>query len=110
MDLKVHIRDALLELKAASLSLQGNANDAAWHDLKEKYDLLFLGQHFNVIQSVELLHTLQAIFKIDIDPQTFNAVIPGICKELGMKTEALVSLEDISKPNPPISAYSITLY
>ncbi len=110
MDVKARIKDVLLELKSASLSLQGSVNDAVWHALMEKYDLLFLGQHFNVIHSAELLHTLQTVFKVDVDVQTLNAMIPGICKELGMKTEALVSLEYAAKPNPPISSYSITLF
>ena len=110
MDVKARIKDVLLELKSASLSLQGNVKDAAWHELMKKYDLLFLGQRLNVIQSVELLHTLQTVFKVDVDVQTLNAMIPGICKELGMKTEALVSLEYAAKPNPPISSYSITLF
>lgn len=110
MDLKARIKDALLELRSASLSLQGDVNDVTLHEFMEKYDLLFLGQYLNVIQSVELLHTLQTVFKVDVDAQTLNAMIPSICKELGMKTEAFVSLEDAAKPNPPISSYSITLF
>lgn len=110
MDPKSHIKDALLELKSASLSLQGNINDATLHELMQKYDLLFLGRNFNVIHSAELLHALQTVFKVDVDLQALNAMIPSICKELGMKTEAFVSLKDVAKPNPPIYSYSITLF
>lgn len=110
MELNQKIASALVELKQASLSIQGNVSHETWHDLIERYDMLFLGEKFNTIYCRELLHTLNEKFQVSVDIEELLSLIPQICSTLGMETGPLVRLEDAGKPNPPIADYSIELF
>lgn len=110
MDMQGKIAEALLELKAASIVLHRNCSDDEWHDLINRYDLLFLGEQFNVIYSVELAHSLKAKFDIDIDIEALNILIPTICSSLGMEAEPMILLQDVGNPDAKIANYSITLF
>ncbi len=72
--------------------------------------MLFLGEKFNIIYSVDLLHTLIAKFRIDIDIETLNKLIPIICPALGMEISPMVRLKDAGNPDAPITCYSIELF
>ena len=109
MDLRIRIKAALLELKKASLSVPENT-EVKLHTLIEKYDMIFMGPKMNVINSIELLHTLKEKFSIDISLENLNGLLPNLCTELGMKTESLISLQDAGEPDPPIATYLITLF
>lgn len=110
MELNQQIASVLIELKQASLSIQGHASHETWHSLMEQYDMLFLGEKFNTIYCRELVHTLNKKFKISIGIEELLSLIPQICSTLGMKTEPLVRLEDVGKPTAPIAEYSIELF
>ena len=109
MDLRIRIKAALLELKKASLSVPENT-EGKLHTLIEKYDMIFMGPKMNVINSIELLHTLKEKFSIDISLENLNGLLPNLYTELGMKTESLISLQDAGEPDPPIATYLITLF
>ena len=98
MDLRIRIKAALLELKKASLSVPENT-EGKLHTLIEKYDMIFMGPKMNVINSIELLHTLKEKFSIDISLENLNGLLPNLCTELGMKTESLISLQDAGEPD-----------
>ena len=72
--------------------------------------MIFMGPKMNVINSIELLHTLKEKFSIDISLENLNGLLPNLCTELGMKTESLISLQDAGEPDPPIATYLITLF
>ena len=110
MDLQQQLANALVELKNASLDIQENASEESWHDLMQCYGLLFLGGNFNTIYSVDLLHTLVNKFDMDIDIEILHELIPDICPRLGMKASPMARLEDVGKPDAPISCYSIELF
>lgn len=107
MTLPQQIGAALLELKHASEHIQNN--HSAWHDVMSEYNLLFLGDKFQVIYSVELAFSLKTKFGIDVTPEDLNEIIPGICSHLGMKSSPMVLAEDIGKTDAPIANYSIEL-
>lgn len=103
------IAEALLELRQSSRMVHLSKNiDAAYHELIHKYDIVFVGEKFNVINSIELRHTLANFFNIRIDNTALNQMIPDLCKSLGMTCEPLAELEDLSNPVP--AAFMITLY
>ena len=107
MTLPQQIEAVLLELKHASETIQ--KNHSAWHDVMSEYNLLFLGDKFQVIYSVELAFSLKTKFAIDVTPEELNDMIPSICSHLGMEITPMVLAEDIGKPDAPIANYSITL-
>lgn len=104
MNLQGQNANVLLELKNASLRIRGNVSEESWHDLIQRYDMLFLGERFSTIGTVELAHTLVSKFSIDIDIETLNKLIPEICSSLGMTANPMIRLEDVGKPNAPISS------
>ena len=110
MELVEKISSALLELKQASLSLQRDANECTWHELMDRYDMLFLGEKFNTIYGIELRHTLSRNFGVDISMEDLIALIPNICASLHMNIKPLVLLENAGKPDAPIAEYSIELF
>lgn len=95
--------NVLLELANASKSIK---DDSDYYKITHKYDMLFLGKNFNVIQSLELRHCLSNYFKIEISNNELNDVIPQICNLLKMSYEPLV---DVKHPNK-LSCYKITLW
>ncbi|HDX9529707.1 TPA: hypothetical protein ROX84_004978 [Bacillus thuringiensis] len=72
----------------------------------DKYNMLFMGEKFSKVTSLELRHYIIANYQITISEDEFLKIIPVACKTLGMKTEALVAVNNPSK----ISAYFIQLF
>lgn len=103
MEKLTQIINVLQELRIASKSIHSET------DLRvtmNKYDILFLGEKFNKINTIELHHCLKTVFELDYPKDEFLNLIPVACKTLNMKTEALVLAEDTSK----LSAYFIQLF
>lgn len=93
------ILTALDEMKNASLT---NPEQAM-----KKYDIMFLGERFNVITSTELLHTLNNYFGIQIEKDELMRLIPVLSDLNKITCEPLRLLD-----NPDFSAvdaYMITL-
>lgn len=98
----------LIELKAASIRLGLSPTDDEFKTLINKYDMLFLGFNFNIINSLELLHSLKSYFKFELTNDELNSLIPECCKFLNMKYEPMAKVEDFSNPTP--YCYQIQLW
>lgn len=97
------IESALLELRAASLA---SHSDYEIRATMEKYNLLFLGEKFNKIMSMELVSTLKNYFSLEISHDELLKVIPTICDNLKMDLEELALAE---KPGE-LAGYFIELH
>lgn len=96
---------ALTELSFASKSI---ADESELRSVMDKYDMLFLGEKFNTINTLELRHTLSAKFSIDITREELNALVPAACSSLNMKFEPMVQVSDLTNPVP--YCYQIILW
>lgn len=97
--------DVLAELVSASKLITNETDlDATMH----KYDMLFLGEKFNTINSLELRHVLATHFDIKISNEELNSFIPKICSSLNMKYTPMILLNDINNPKP--HCYQIELW
>lgn len=101
--------DILLELRTASLQLGKDPSESDIKSLMHRYDMLFLGKNINLIYSIELCHSLKTYFHIDTDIDELNSLIPVACKNLNMKYETLVAIDELDK-NPKIKCYEIILW
>jgi hypothetical protein len=102
--------EILKTLSLESLSLGNNPSEADLKALMNKYDMLFIGENFNKIYSVELAHSLNKIMNIDVTIDFLNDMVPNACSILKMKYEALINAKDVGTPNPKISCYQIELW
>lgn len=89
--------DILLELLHASKSIKNEIDLRATMDT---YDMIFSGNNLNVINSLELCHSLSKHFHIDISKEELNSLIPAACSALGMKIEPMAAVNDLSNPAP----------
>jgi hypothetical protein len=76
--------------------------------LMKKYDMLFLGEKANVINSIELRHTIKNYFKTEISIEELNMQLPSVCTSLNMIAEPMKALDDMANPNP--ACYQISLF
>lgn len=99
------LSDVLQELSQASIQIK---NESDLRSTMDKYDMLFLGENFNIINSIELRHTLSEHFHMEVSNDELNSLIPVICPALNMTFEPMVAVKDLS--NPVTSSYLITLW
>lgn len=109
MNYTAAIASALQEIRDAALEAQTSPSIDG-ETLAERYDMLFMGERFNVISGVELCHALNVKFGVPIALDAFLLDIPRVCADLGIDIQPLVQLEDIGKRNPQIADYSIILF
>lgn len=103
MDKMQKLTEVLQELRTAALSINSEVDlKATMH----KYDMLFLGEKFNSINTVELHHCLQNVFGYGISKEEFLKLIPTACESLGMKADAMVLAKDTST----LAGYFIYLF
>lgn len=98
------ITEFLKELRIASKLIKSE------EDLRttmHKYDMLFVGGEFNTIYARELHLSLQKVIDKQISMPDLLRLIPDICSNLGMKSEAMTFVGD---PDRKISDYQITLF
>lgn len=107
---KKELFNILTQLKTESLSLSADPTKENLRTLMQENDMLFLGENFNTIYSVELCHMLKTKKNIDISLDELNALIPETCVMLGMKFHQLINVTDAGKLNPNILCYSIELF
>lgn len=88
--------NVLQELTTASRSIKDSTELYATMD---KYDMLFLGENFNYINTVELRHTLSDHFGMKISNEELNSMIPSVCDSIGMKYDAMFSVKDLERSN-----------
>lgn len=101
-----YLIDTLVELRCASMQ----SNEYTIHELIHKYNMLFLGEKFNMICSDDLLDYLKSMSNFDLSKDEFNKLIPQCCKSLNIKYEPKFKLSDIGNPNATIYGYDLTLW
>ena len=99
------LADVLRELSQASKQIM-NKSDLRF--AMDKYDMLFLGENFNIINSLELRHSLSKHFHIEISSDELNSLISVTCPALNMPLIPMADINDLNNPVP--SAYQITLW
>lgn len=98
--------DTLKEFKAASSAVR---NDDDYKKLIHKYDIVFMGENLNVVQSLELAHYLKNNINSSITHDQIIELLPNIASDSFIKLEALITLDDAGKPDAPVANYMITL-
>ena len=87
MDAK-QLGDILIELSSASKKIT-NPNEL--RSLMEKYDMIFAGKSCNCINTIELRHTLDKTFHLNVSLEELNLLIPPTCSKLGMEIVPFVN-------------------
>lgn len=103
--MKKRLSDIFIELSAVSKAI---SNERQLRAAMHKYDMLFLGEKFNIIYSMELHHTLSAHFGINLSMDELLSLIPTICSSLGMQCMPMVEIGHMDNPEP--DAYRIQLW
>lgn len=75
-------------------------DEASWKAMMHEYDVVFLGEKFNIINSLEFCHCLKEKYDIDISNEDLNTILPGICKSLNMHYEPMKKLTDLTNSSP----------
>ena len=81
MDAK-QLADILTELSSASKAI---TNPSELQSLMGKYDMIFAGKSYNCINTIELRHTLEKTFHLNISLEELNSLVPPTCSKLGMR-------------------------
>lgn len=102
------LSEILIELRNASMQINLLPTENEIKSVMHKYDMLFVGEKFNIIYSLELRHSLEKYFGIKITNEELNKLIPISCASLNMKYEPMAKVEDFSNPIP--YCYQIQLW
>ncbi len=94
------LSEILIELRNASMQINHLTTENEIKSVMHKYDMLFLGEKFNTIYSLELCHSLEKYFGIKLTNKELNELIPKSCGLLNMKYEPMAKVEDFSNPSP----------
>ncbi len=108
MDINILV-DILSELRTNSMVANSEPTDHSIHQLIDKYNILFLGEKFNTIYSIELGHAIRNYFKVNISNEQLIELLPQACKSLSMEIEPMINIENIGKKSTPDS-YKILLW
>lgn len=81
MDVK-QLGNILTELSSASKTI---TNPSELQSLMERYDMIFAGKFYNCINTIELRHTLEKTFHLNVSLEELNSLVPPTCSKLGMK-------------------------
>lgn len=101
--MKEKVKQFLIEIRTASK----NCGDDP-RPLLQKYDMLFVGRDFNTVYSMEIRHSLQKTYGIEISNEELNSLLPGTCAELGIKAVPMVAANSSEKML--IACYQLTLW
>ncbi|MGF9906938.1 hypothetical protein [Brevibacillus porteri] len=99
------LTEVLLELRVAARAID---SEASLKSTMRKYDMLFMGENFNYITSIELAHTIRTIFDLPITNEELLKITPAVCSALGMNYEAMSRIENAGTGS--IDAFTITLF
>lgn len=91
------------ELKSSSMLITGDPQA-----IRQKYNLMFLGEKYNKIYTNDLHACLENYFGINIEYSKLNELVPSICNILSMKYEPMRNINDLSNPIP--ACYQIELW
>lgn len=76
------LSDILIELSSASKEI---TNPNQLQIVMDKYDMIFAGKSYNCINTIELRHTIDKIFNLNVSLEELNALIPSACSKIGME-------------------------
>lgn len=99
------LKNILLELASASKSIK---NEDDLRNAMNNYDMLFCGNNYNQINSLELRHSLSQKFNIDVTNEHLNSLIPEVCSTLGIHITKLIAADNSENTSP--YCYEITLW
>ena len=102
---KQQLVNVLLELSSASKAVMSESD---YDKLIHKYNMTFLGEKMNSINTIELTSTISELFGFDTSLDELNSIVPVVCKTLDMKCEAMYDLNNLNRTTP--SCYHITLW
>lgn len=95
-------------LSELSKECRSVSSESDYTKLIQKYDMVFIGEKMNIINTQELCVTLSKCFGFSISLDELNRMVPTVCGSIGMKCMPEFSL-DCPNPNIPY-CYSITLW
>lgn len=99
--------DVLRELISEGMSI---TDETTYKKISTKYDVMFLGEHFNHIYSLDLRHTLEHHFGITVSNDELNDVLPSVCEHMGLECSPMYAVSDLSNSNRTPHCYQITLW
>ena len=97
----------LCELTSASKSI---TDDTAFKEITNKYEILFLGENYNHIYSLDLRHALEKKFGIAVTNAELNDIVPSVCDQMGLECSPMYAVSDLSDPNRIPHCYQIKLW
>lgn len=100
--------EILIQLKNESLKMNTFNTEEEIKSVMHKYDMLFVGKDFNTIYSLELRHSLEKYFGIELTNEELNELLPTACTSLNMKYSPMAKANDLSNPAP--YCYQIELW
>ena len=101
----LQVRNVLALLRSESAACP--RTDECIEALMHKYDMLFLGENFNVIYTDELRRSMEKYFDISVSREDLVEMTPSLCKSLDMTYEAFCNASDETRK---ISVYSVKLF
>jgi hypothetical protein len=109
IDLTQTVTRTLLTLKSETEMFSDNPKEFEIKALMSKFDMLILGEKFNTIYSNELCNYISKTFNITVDIDSFNELIPPICKSLNMVCSPMFYLSELQDGIKKLACYSIEL-
>jgi len=97
------LRNTLLELRNSAMSIR---NEDDLQKNMKKYNMLFLGERFNIVYAREMFHYMKENLGFSLPCEEFLDLVPGVCEGLNMPCETLVFVNNPSK----CADYQITLF
>lgn len=85
------VLDYLIDLRK-DISLINNKQSL--NEIVKKYDMTLSGKDFNVVNSVELMHSLNDVFNINISLEELNLILPKLSDALSFKYEPLKIIDN----------------
>lgn len=76
------LSNVLMELSAESQKVSDINQVQA---IINKYDMIFSGESYNCINTIELRHTIEKVFHTNISLEELNSLVPAVCSKLGME-------------------------
>lgn len=107
---KSQLAETLLNLKSASMSLGPKPCDAELGALIHEHDMIFCGEKYSQINSLELRHYMDTKLGITVTSEELVAMVPEVCALLGMAIEPLFRLSGSGCVSATAVGYNITLY
>lgn len=107
MDKTQLVIDSIEDIRKAPIGVE---TETEYRKLIKKYDMIFMGESFNTITSLEFAHYLKNQKDPSINHDFILEVLPKLAKKLNIELESQIKMDDIGKTNPPVANYLIRLF